>query len=269
MHALACGFVRSPNPYIYLYTHDSIMRVLLLFAFLHVIAPWLFVDYHPMLQISSSMRRIQAICGQVAASSSITVAPTTTPIIFPTVSSSSTTVGGPVGRVHANRVAIVTGGASGIGEATVLAFVAQGASVAIFDVNVTAGRALAAKLTSQGHKVNFYEVDVSDSARCKAATEQWAAVNGGKIHALVNNGTSSIDAPCIIGNSPRECVCHVCSCVFRIERYGCDERRLGPIVWCERAGLFQYGASMLPILHRRWWYALHSFVAPVLLLLLV
>jgi hypothetical protein len=67
-----------------------------------------------MLCLFVQMRRVQAICGQLSASSSIPSALPTTATV-----SSSTTVGGPVGRVHNNRVAIVTGGASGIGEATV------------------------------------------------------------------------------------------------------------------------------------------------------
>ena len=45
-----------------------------------------------------------------------------------------------------NSVAIVTGGASGLGLATVKGFLAKGAKVAIFDLNVDVGQAVAAEL---------------------------------------------------------------------------------------------------------------------------
>jgi NAD(P)-dependent dehydrogenase (short-subunit alcohol dehydrogenase family) len=61
--------------------------------------------------------------------------------------------------------------------------------VAIFDINAKLGEALAARLSGQGYRVSFYNVDVSDAERCKTAAAAFAAKNGDKIHALVNNGT--------------------------------------------------------------------------------
>ncbi len=58
-----------------------------------------------------------------------------------------------------NKVAIVTGGASGLGRATVERFVKQGSSVAIFDLSEEAGQALQQTL---GNKVMFCQVDVAD-----------------------------------------------------------------------------------------------------------
>jgi len=58
-------------------------------------------------------------------------------------------------------VAIITGGASGLGEATVREFAAHGASVAIFDMNAERGAQVAAEL---GNKVLFVPVDVADEA---------------------------------------------------------------------------------------------------------
>ena len=55
---------------------------------------------------------------------------------------------------------IVTGGASGIGEATVKQFIAEGASVVIADVN-PAGRAIAQGLRQAGGKATFVQTDVS------------------------------------------------------------------------------------------------------------
>lgn len=68
------------------------------------------------------------------------------------------------------RVAVVTGGARGIGEAVVRHFAAQGARVAALDVNRERGQALAAELAAQG--VRFYECDVSDAAAVDAVAER-------------------------------------------------------------------------------------------------
>jgi NAD(P)-dependent dehydrogenase (short-subunit alcohol dehydrogenase family) len=57
------------------------------------------------------------------------------------------------------KVAIVTGGASGLGEATVRRYVAHGAQVAIFDMNADRGRALVDEL---GDAVIYQQVNVVD-----------------------------------------------------------------------------------------------------------
>lgn len=67
------------------------------------------------------------------------------------------------------KVAIVTGGASGLGEATVRAYVAKGAKVAIFDLNEDRGNALIAELGSEN--VSFHKVNVSDEASVQAAID--------------------------------------------------------------------------------------------------
>ena len=58
-----------------------------------------------------------------------------------------------------NKVAVITGGASGLGRAAVKRFVAQGAKVAIFDMNAEKGNALAQEL---GDAVIFCQVNVTD-----------------------------------------------------------------------------------------------------------
>ena len=58
-----------------------------------------------------------------------------------------------------NVAAIVTGGASGLGEATSTMLAAQGAKVAIFDLNEELGQALAAKIGGK-----FFKVNVTDDA---------------------------------------------------------------------------------------------------------
>lgn len=56
------------------------------------------------------------------------------------------------GRVH-DKIALISGGASGIGLATAERLAREGAKVAITDVDVTKGEALAERLTSEGHDV--------------------------------------------------------------------------------------------------------------------
>ncbi|MDQ4074652.1 MAG: SDR family NAD(P)-dependent oxidoreductase, partial [Chloroflexota bacterium] len=54
-----------------------------------------------------------------------------------------------------NRVAVVTGGANGIGRATTLAFAQAGAAVAVWDRAEEAGRALAAEIEAKGGRALF------------------------------------------------------------------------------------------------------------------
>lgn len=64
----------------------------------------------------------------------------------------------------ANKVALVTGAASGIGLATVTELAAQGATVLLADINETAGEAAAAGLRATGGKATFVRLDVTDKA---------------------------------------------------------------------------------------------------------
>ena len=60
----------------------------------------------------------------------------------------------------------VTGGASGIGEATVRRFVGEGASVAFCDRDGERGQRVAAELETAGAKVAFTQADVGTEAAC-------------------------------------------------------------------------------------------------------
>lgn len=80
------------------------------------------------------------------------------------------------------KTAVVTGGASGLGAATVERYAADGANVAIFDMNETAGKALAEKL---GAKVAFYAVDVTNEASVQAGLDA-VVEKFGALH-IVNN----------------------------------------------------------------------------------
>ncbi len=82
----------------------------------------------------------------------------------------------------AGKTAIVTGGASGLGRATVERYAADGARVAIFDLDEDAGQALAAEL---GDCVMFHKVNVADEAEVAAGIAAVMAAFG-TLH-IVNN----------------------------------------------------------------------------------
>lgn len=81
------------------------------------------------------------------------------------------------------KVAIVTGGAGGIGRAVVEAFVADGARVVIADVADDAGTALAHEL---GPATAFRHADVSQRDQVQALVDSTVAHFGG-LHVMVNN----------------------------------------------------------------------------------
>src|SRR5690349_18413851 len=81
------------------------------------------------------------------------------------------------------KVAIVTGGAAGIGRAMVERFVLEGARVVIADVDPEAGAALASEL---GDAAVFQPTDVTDADQVQAAVDVAVAELGG-LHILVNN----------------------------------------------------------------------------------
>lgn len=83
----------------------------------------------------------------------------------------------------ANVVALVTGGASGLGEATVRTFIGKGARAAILDRPNSAGEKLAAEL-GNGTAV-FVPADVTSSEQVSAAVQKAIQAFGG-IHVAVN-----------------------------------------------------------------------------------
>ena len=89
-----------------------------------------------------------------------------------------------------NKVAVITGGASGIGLAAVKSFVQEGAKVAILDYNEQAGEKVAAQY---GDEVAFFKVDVSNQAEVQQAVKAIAA-HFGKIDILINNAGITRDA---------------------------------------------------------------------------
>ena len=92
-----------------------------------------------------------------------------------------------------DRVVIVTGGAAGIGAATVRKFASSGARVAVWDVDTAKGEALVADLASSGRQAAFRKVDVTTAesvdTAVKAVVDTW-----GRVDVLVNNAGIVRDA---------------------------------------------------------------------------
>jgi len=80
------------------------------------------------------------------------------------------------------KVAIVTGGASGLGEATVREFVKAGASVVILDINEVNGEKLAGEL---GNNALFFKCDITDESNVQNAVE-FAVEKFGALHIAVS-----------------------------------------------------------------------------------
>lgn len=90
----------------------------------------------------------------------------------------------------AGKVAVITGGASGIGRATVELFVAEGAKVVIADIADEAGEALAQRL---GASAVYQRTDVADPAAVEAMIDLAVSRFGG-IDVLFNNAGMSCGA---------------------------------------------------------------------------
>lgn len=83
----------------------------------------------------------------------------------------------------AGRVAVITGGASGIGRATAELFVEEGARVVIADLADEAGEALAKQL---GEAAVFQRCDVADAAQVQVLVDRAVSHFGG-LHVMFNN----------------------------------------------------------------------------------
>ncbi|MET0257552.1 MAG: SDR family oxidoreductase [Methylobacterium sp.] len=84
------------------------------------------------------------------------------------------------------KVAIVTGGGTGIGEATCLRFAEEGAKVAVFDVSEAAGQGTAEAIRATGAEAEFIRCDVSSESDVVSGIatvlQRW-----GQLDVLVNN----------------------------------------------------------------------------------
>ena len=90
-----------------------------------------------------------------------------------------------------NKVAVVTGGASGIGRATALRFSGEGASVAIFDRDSAGGEEVCREITHHGRKASFVQTDIAVEEQVREAIHRTEA-EFGAIHILVNNAAAFV-----------------------------------------------------------------------------
>jgi len=86
----------------------------------------------------------------------------------------------------AGKVVLVTGGASGIGEAIVRRFARQKSVVVFFDLKVEEGRRLARELSGEGLSAHFLAVDLTDIPALRAGISDARKAHG-PINVLVNN----------------------------------------------------------------------------------
>ena len=87
-----------------------------------------------------------------------------------------------------DKIAVITGGASGIGASGTRAFAAEGATVVIFDVNEMAGKALVEELAQKGQKAIFIKTDISSFENVSASMQEVDRLFG-KLDILYNNAS--------------------------------------------------------------------------------
>ena len=92
------------------------------------------------------------------------------------------------------KVALITGGASGMGRSEAMIFAHEGAKVAVGDVLEAEGRDVVDHITKAGGQARFVKVDVTSEADWQAAV-QAAVAAFGKLDILVNNAGISGSGP--------------------------------------------------------------------------
>lgn len=84
-----------------------------------------------------------------------------------------------------NQTVLITGGASGIGQATAKRCGSEGAQVIVTDVDESGGQEVVESLTADGVEASFYTLDVTDSDRFHDVVDEVAETHG--LDILVNN----------------------------------------------------------------------------------
>jgi NAD(P)-dependent dehydrogenase (short-subunit alcohol dehydrogenase family) len=103
-------------------------------------------------------------------------------------------------EVLKGKVALVTGGGSGIGKSTALAFAGQGARVVVADVNIDGGNATVSAIEDAGGQALFVKADVSQQADVEAMVSKTVATFG-QLDCAFNN--AGIEGP--VGTSISDC----------------------------------------------------------------
>lgn len=93
-----------------------------------------------------------------------------------------------------DKTVIVTGGGGGIGGATSRRFAAEGAKVAVYDMNLTAAQKIATEIRAAGGQAAAFQCDITDRAQVDAAVAATQAQLG-PVAVLVNNAGWDIFKP--------------------------------------------------------------------------
>ncbi len=97
------------------------------------------------------------------------------------------------GRLE-GKIAVISGGAAGMGRTTALAFANEGATVAIFDIQKEAGEEVVQIIRANGGSAEFIETDVTDASQVDAAFDRVNEVFGG-YNVLFNHAGTIIVKP--------------------------------------------------------------------------
>jgi len=89
------------------------------------------------------------------------------------------------------KVAIVTGGGSGIGRAVCERFAAEGASVAVAEIDAARGKETADAIARKDGKARFIQTDIRDEESVKKSVAEAVAAFG-RLHLLVNNAAAFV-----------------------------------------------------------------------------
>jgi NAD(P)-dependent dehydrogenase (short-subunit alcohol dehydrogenase family) len=96
-----------------------------------------------------------------------------------------------------NKVALVTGGSSGIGRATALAFAQKGAKVVIASRRIKESEETVALIQAVGGEAKFIQTDVTQAAEVENLVNQTVAIYGRLDYAFNNAGTEGVIGPSI------------------------------------------------------------------------
>ena len=102
------------------------------------------------------------------------------------------------------KVALVTGASSGIGRATAVALAAEGASVAVADIDREGGAATVRAIAEAGGQACFFQGDVSTPAGVRSLFASVEAAYGGIDIVHNNAGIMTGDAPGWARGQPRQ-----------------------------------------------------------------